>query len=349
MDQNNEMLITKYHPLFFNDFVTESKERYTVNSLLQINNGNILFMGDNGVGKTTYINATIREYLYNVEPKLNIDNIENDIKTIYKDNILVINPLKSQGIEYFRTTVKNFCKTLSTIPNKKKIIVLDDLDMMPEACQQIFRSYINNYSNKIYFIGSYTHQQRVIDQLRSSLFTIKINKLTKHDLKTLLEHIVKNENLKINDNTKQYLLDYSNYNIKILINYLEKIKLYCHGLNENNNDVDDNIDAICSLLCHKSLEQFTLYLKNNQLAMAMEYILKEMKEIGYSLLDVLDNYFEFIKITNIIDDEIKYEITQIIQKYTNIFYNVHDNEIELLLFTYELLGAFHTPNMQVNL
>lgn len=340
MEQNIEMLITKYHPLYFDDFVTESKERNTVKELLQINNANILFMGDSGVGKTTYIHSTIREYLYNIEPKLNTNFIQNDIKTIYKDNILVINPLKSQGIEYFRTTVKIFCKTVSTIPNKKKIIVLDDLDMIPEACQQIFRSYINTYSNNIYFIGSYTHQQRVIDQLRSSLFTIKINKLTKNDLRTLLEHIVTNEHLKMNEHTKQYLLDYSNYNIKILINYLEKIKLYSFGLNADNNDVDQNIDTICSLLCHKSLETFTLYLQNNQLPNAIQYILKEMREIGYSLLDVLDNYFEFIKITNIITDEVKYEITQIIQKYTNIFYNVHDNEIELLLFTYELAGAF---------
>ena len=61
-------------------------------------------IGNNGSGKTSLIEATIREY-YNL----------NDIP---KQNVLVINNLKDQGIQYYRNEVKIFSQTRSNIPLK---------------------------------------------------------------------------------------------------------------------------------------------------------------------------------------------------------------------------------------
>ena len=62
-----------------------------------------------------------------------------------QDNVLYINSLKEQGINYYRNDVKTFCQTCSSVKGKKKFIVLDDIDLINEQSQQVFRNYIDKY------------------------------------------------------------------------------------------------------------------------------------------------------------------------------------------------------------
>ena len=71
-------------------------------------------------GKTSLLNTIIREYYFDYTP------------SEYAENILYINNLKEQGISYYRTDVKTFCQTCSNIKNKKKIIIIDDIDTINE-------------------------------------------------------------------------------------------------------------------------------------------------------------------------------------------------------------------------
>jgi len=61
---------------------------------------------------------------------------------------------------------------------------------------------------------------------------------------------------------------------------------------------------------------------------------------GYSVMDILDNYFTFVKITSLIDEDLKYEIIPFICKYITVFHNIHEDEIELALFTNNLVKLF---------
>ena len=54
-------------------------------------------------------------------------------------------------------------------------------------------------------------------------------------------------------------------------------------------------------------------------------------------MDILDSYFTFIKITTILNENIKYKVIKLILKYIALFHTLHENEIELALFTNELL------------
>ena len=67
-----------------------------------------------------------------------------------------------------------------------------------------------------------------------------------------------------------------------------------------------------------------------------KYILSLIDK-GYSVMDILDGYFSYIKLNDIIDENIKYKIIKIICKYITIFHNTHENSIELILFTNELI------------
>lgn len=55
------------------------------------------------------LNAIIQEYYKDIP------------MTRREDNILYINNLKEQGINYYRNDVKTFCQISSSIKNKKKL------------------------------------------------------------------------------------------------------------------------------------------------------------------------------------------------------------------------------------
>jgi hypothetical protein len=65
-----------------------------------------------------------------------------------------------------------------------------------------------------------------------------------------------------------------------------------------------------------------------------------LHEQGYSVMDILDNYFIFIKTTSLINETMKYQAIAIICKYITIFHNIHEDEIELALFTNNVRRLF---------
>ena len=77
-------------------------------------------------------------------------------------------------------------------------------------------------------------------------------------------------------------------------------------------------------------------IKNNNIKEAIRLIY-EIYDKGYSVMDILDNYFIFIKNTTILNEDEKYKIIPFICKYISIFHNIHEDEIELALFTNNLV------------
>ncbi len=314
-----QLFLNKYRPLYFNDFVSDDEMIDILNTLIKMDNLNILFIGDVGTGKTTFLNAIIKEYYKNYS------------QNQYQDNILYINSLKEQGINYYRNDVKTFCQTCSSIKNKKKIIVLDDIDIINEQGQQVFRNCIDKYSHNIHFIASCSNSQKVIESLQSRFTIIKIKPLQKHHLEKIIQKIIVSEDINISDSAREFILNISNNNAKLLINYMEKIKI----LNEYI-DLDLAI-SVCTNISFIIFEQYTLFLQNSNLSSAVK-LLYDIYDKGYSVMDILDNYFLFIKITNILNETQKYNVIPIICKYITIFHNIHEDEIELALFSNNLFS-----------
>jgi replication factor C subunit 2/4 len=311
------LFLNKYQPLYFKDFETEHEMIEILNTLINMNNLNILFIGDVGSGKTIFVNAVIAEYYKDLSFQK------------YQDNILHINSLKEQGINYYRNDVKTFCQTCSSIKNKKKIVVLDDIDLINEQSQQVFRNCIDKYSHNVHFIASCSNSQKVIESLQSRLIIIKIKPLKKDDLNKIMQKILYSENIIIKEDAQNFILNVCNNNAKILINYMEKFKLL-------KNMVDLELaNNVCTNISFGTFEDYTLYLKNGNLNNAIK-ILYNIYDKGYSVMDILDNYFLFVKITNSLSESQKYDIIPLICKYITIFHNIHEDEIELALFSNNL-------------
>jgi len=314
----DKLFINKYQPLYFKDFGEDNEVIKMLKTLILVDDLNILLIGDMTSGKTSILNALVREYYSGFSPKE------------YEENVLYINSLKEQGINYYRTDVKTFCQTCSNIKNKKKFLVLDDIDFINEQSQQVFRNCIDKFSHNVNFISSCSNNQKVIESLQSRFTIIKIKPLQKEKLISIIDNIKQKENIIIDNDAQEFIVNISNNTVKILINYMEKFKL----LNER--ITLQLAIQLCSNISFLTFEDYTNFALQGQLLSAIKTIY-ELYEKGYSVMDILDNYFIFIKTTTTLTEEQKYKIIPYLCKYITIFHNIHEDEIELSLFTNNLV------------
>lgn len=313
----NIPFLKKYQPKKYKDFIIEKDYIELLKTLIKMNNLNILFIGDSGTGKTSLLEATIREYY--------------DLDDIPKNNVLYINNLQEQGISYYRTEVKTFCQTASSIPQKKKFIVLDDIDTINEQSQQVFRNCIDKYSHRVHFIASSSNIQKTIESIQSRCTLIKLKPNKNNLLPQIIKKIKKEENIIINPAAEKFIINICNNSIRLIINYLEKFSFLNKKINL------DIAKKICTNISYYDFEKYTNeWYKNKDLRKSVK-IIYDIFEKGYSVMDILDSYFKFIKINTNLTENIKYQIIKHICKYISLFHTLHEDEIELLFFTQDLI------------
>ena len=310
--------LKKYQPKLFEDFIIEYEYIKLLETLINMNNLNIMIIGNNGSGKSSILSAIINEYYKNIK------------KESIKDNILFINNLKEQGIQYYRNELKTFCQTKSLIHKKKKIIVLDDIDIINEQSQQVFRNCIDKYSHNVHFLCSCLNSQKVIDSIQSRCTIIKLKPFNNETLFKIADMIVSQENIDIDTESINFIINISNNSLRQIINYLEKLKILNKKINIKKSK------TICSNISFYEFEKYTrLWLIEKDVKSAVK-IIYDIYDKGYSVMDILDCYFSYIKISSNIEESLKYKIIKIICKFITIFHNIHENPIELVLLTNEL-------------
>ena len=318
-------LSNKYRPYLINDFHMNSSFIKIYNTLKQIDDLNILFVGGENSGKTSFLYAVIRDY-YDIKKEDPLPNTE----------IMFINNLKEQGINYFRSELMTFCKSKCAIKGKKKLVILDDMDTINEHSQQVFRNYIDKHKNNVNFIGVCSSIQKIIETIQSRLYILKIHSLNKDQILNIANNIVKQENIYIDNDAIDYIICISDNNIRLVINNLEKIYIYGSSPSRR---IDINV---CKLICSNiSFSNFEILMnnifeKNHKKSIDLLY---SIYDNGYSVIDILDYFFLFVKSAKSIDEEKKYNIIPIICKYITIFNTIHENSIELALFARELIAV----------
>ena len=308
-------LISKYKPYFVNDFYADESFKCVLKTLFELDDINVLFIGNSNTGKTTLLYAIIRDY-YGLSRE----------SSFPENNILHINNLKEQGIQYYRNEMKTFCRSSSNIYGKKKLVIIDDLDMINEQSQQVFRNYIDKYKNNVNFISVCSNIQKVIESIQSRVHILKLQAPDENHILKIMNTIIQNENMNIDPISQTYLLKISNGSIRTLMNHLEKIYIY-------NQPIDlDVCKKLCANMSSDRFVEYFQFLRNHQLSEAI-HVLYNIHDYGYSVIDILDYFFTFVKESSLLSEDEKYRLIPVICKYITIFHNVHEDGIELALFT----------------
>ena len=315
----NETFITKYKPYYIQDFCINEKLLDVINALYELDDLNLLFVGNSNSGKTSLLYALIRKY-YGLDKT----------SSFPENNILFINNLKEQGIQFFKNEMKTFCQSHSVIFGKKKLVIIDDIDNINEQSQQVFRNYIDKYKHNINFISVCGNIQKVIESIQSRVHIIQISHPTREQILKIMNAIIATEQLVVDEATKDYLLLISNNSIRMVINYLEKLHILRQPITL------ELCKNICSNISVQQFEKYIECLQRRELKPAID-ILYNIHDYGYSVIDILDYFFAFIKITTRIDEETKYKIIPVLCKYITIFHKVHEDCIELAVFTNTLI------------
>lgn len=214
------------------------------------------------------------------------------------------------------------------------MLILDDLDIINEQSQQVFRNCIDKYSHNVHFVASTSNTQKTIDSLQSRMTLVRVKALDEDNLRRIMEKLCRAEELSLTPDAKAFLLKISNNSVRILINYLEKLKL-----------LDRHIDlmttmSVCTNISFQQFEEYVQKCKHERDLEGAVACLYALFDKGYSVMDILDTFFLFAKTTESLSETEKYNIVPIVCKYITIFNDVHEDEIELALFTNNIMSIF---------
>ena len=316
------LFITKYKPHSLEGFFASPKFKSVLRTLLDMDDLNVLFIGNTCSGKTILLHTLIREY-YQLAPS----------QPVPENNILYVNNLKEQGVSFFRSELKTFSQSHSTIYGKKKMVIIDDIDTMNEQSQQVFRNYIDKYRHNVHFLSVCTNIQKVIESFQSRMHILRIEPATESQVRELYEKITLEHQLIIAEDAKEFLLKYCKHSIRSLMNYMEKIWILGRPI------TIDTCIKICGVDT-SHYENYVQHLRKGDVVSAVK-ILYDIHDYGYSVIDVMESLFGFVKMSDHFTEEEKYRIIVCFCRYITYFYTTHENIIELAFFTraiYPILG-----------
>lgn len=316
------MFIHTYCPLWLDDYCGQNNVIQTIRLLVQSNVCNILLQGPSHSGKTCLLKSIVAEYFVDCDPHL------------VSQNILYINNINDQGIQHYRSKVKYFCQICSSIPLKKKIVVLDDIDVINDQCQHIFRSLIDNHQQNVFFIASTSCIQKVIDNVQSRFTVIQLPTISEDICRSIIHRVVEKEKIPMDNDCVDFMISTSNGNIKNILQCLQKF----HYLGTSHNITLEMAMRLCCNISYVDITNYFQYASEKKLCESIA-ILYRLHHDGYSVIDILNELLLFVKQSKI-TEEIKYEIIKVITNSIIDFHNVHEDVIELAFLTNKIILLF---------
>lgn len=185
---NNLPWIEKYRPNGLSEVIDEGDKVNIIRGLvLKDELPHLLFYGPPGTGKTSLGLACARDYYG--------DN--------FRKYVLELNASDDRGIETVRKKIPEFVKTAT---NKLKMIILDEADALTNDAQGALRRVIEQYSKYCRFCLICNNIYKIIGGLKSRCVVIRFGKLPNENIKAKLSLIIKQEGVRIDDYTIDYIL-----------------------------------------------------------------------------------------------------------------------------------------------
>ena len=278
-----------------------------LHAMLQNHSLRVMLVGDSGSGKTAIVRVLEELYYGGKAPT---------------GAVMHMSAHGEKTITNQRAELKTFCRSQGPW---KRMVVMDDAEQLSPALQQTLKHCVDTYGQNVMFICACTQVQRVARSLRARLVTIQTKHLSDTSLLHLLERVCEVENISLDTSAKQHLLAASGVSARTLLQNLEKLRL--HG----GQVTLDLAQRCCSNVHPAALLDFTEACKIDDGGYAGAQHLYALYDNGHSIMDLLDAYLAYVKMTPLPDCE-RYPMLRLVAQSIQSFYNDRDDVIILAVF-----------------
>lgn len=253
MSINNLLLWEKWRPKKMDDVILLPRIRKFFESGI---NGNYIFYGNYGTGKTSLARILIGKYTKNTP-------------------FLELNSSLYTSIDVLRNEIENFCKFTPMMESDSdiKFIFLDEFERVSAQFQDAFKAFIEKYNKNVRFIITTNHINKITDGIKSRIPQINFDYQNIEEEKYLKQEIFRRINATIlpaekKEIPREHLISIIQKKFPDFRSIMVEVQNYIEtgDLNTSSSNVSNKIKAdLYSMIYNKSLdyEQILHFLMDN--------------------------------------------------------------------------------------
>lgn len=257
--------IEKYRPTDIKNLIINESIRSQINMIMNSSEcKHIIISGQPGIGKTSCVKC-----------------IANEMLGLDKNNMLLeINTTEETYVKNITTTLNTFCKSVSTNTELKKIVILDEADLLTQKSQNEILNKIKEYGHEVHFFLTCNDSTRIIENIQSLSRIIHFPLLSRIDVTNVLKKICVIEAVTYNESSLDTLFEISQGDLRKAINNLQLVSV-------SGKINDANIYKICCFPDPNEIKLLLRHCKDKNIKGMIEDVNKLLSS-GYNYQDILN-------------------------------------------------------------